>query len=67
VTLDKKAAHVVYCHSGRRSWIAADQMAKASFTDNVDGGAMADLVAAGAPTQSGRVARSRFRRTQEPS
>jgi len=50
-TLDKKAAYLVYCHSGRRSGIAADQMAKAGFTDIVDGGAMADLVAAGAPTQ----------------
>jgi phage shock protein E len=50
-TLDKKGAYLVYCHSGRRSGIAADQMAKAGFTDIVDGGAMADLVAAGAPTQ----------------
>jgi len=50
-TLDKKGAYLVYCHSGRRSGLAADQMAKAGFTDIVDGGAMADLVAAGAPTQ----------------
>jgi rhodanese-related sulfurtransferase len=50
-TLDKKAAYLVYCRSGRRSAIAADEMAKAGFTDIVDGGGMADLVAAGAPTQ----------------
>jgi len=50
-TLDKKAPYLVYCHSGRRSGIAASQMAAAGFTDIVDGGAMADLVAAGAPTQ----------------
>jgi len=50
-TLDKKAAYLVYCRSGRRSALAADQMATAGFTDIVDGGAMADLVAAGAPTE----------------
>lgn len=50
-SLDKKAPYLVYCHSGRRSGVAAAQMASAGFTDIVDGGAMADLVAAGAPTQ----------------
>ena len=50
-TLDKKAAYLVYCRSGRRSAIAADEMAKAGFTDIIDGGGMADLVAAGAPTE----------------
>jgi rhodanese-related sulfurtransferase len=50
-TLDKGAAYLVYCHSGRRSAIAAAQMAAAGFTDIVDGGGMADLVAAGAPTR----------------
>jgi phage shock protein E len=49
--LDKKAPYLVYCHSGRRSGIAATQMATAGFADIVDGGAMADLVAAGARTQ----------------
>jgi rhodanese-related sulfurtransferase len=49
--LDKKAPYLVYCHSGRRSGIASTQMAAAGFTDIVDGGAMADLVAAGAKTQ----------------
>jgi len=50
-SLDKKAAYLVYCRSGRRSAIAANQMAAAGFTDIVDGGGMADLVAAGAPTE----------------
>lgn len=50
-SLDKEAAYLVYCQSGRRSGIAAAQMASAGFTDIVDGGAMADLVAAGAPAQ----------------
>jgi rhodanese-related sulfurtransferase len=49
--LDKKATYLVYCHSGRRSGIAATQMAAAGFAKIVDGGAMADLVAAGAKTQ----------------
>jgi phage shock protein E len=49
--LDKQATYLVYCHSGRRSGIAATQMAAAGFTHIVDGGAMADLVAAGAKTQ----------------
>ena len=50
-TLDKEASYLLYCRSGRRSAIAADKMAKAGFTDIVDGGGMADLVAAGAPTE----------------
>ncbi len=50
-SLDTKAPYLVYCHSGRRSAIAASQMAATGFTDIVDGGAMSDLVAAGAPTQ----------------
>jgi phage shock protein E len=50
-SLDTKTPYLVYCHSGRRSGIAATQMAAAGFTDIVDGGAMADLVAAGAKTQ----------------
>ena len=50
-SLDPNGAYLVYCHSGRRSAIAADQMAAAGFTDIVDGGGMASLIAAGAPTQ----------------
>jgi phage shock protein E len=50
-TLDKGAAYLVYCHSGRRSTLAAEQMAAAGFSDIVDGGAMAALIAAGAPAE----------------
>ena len=49
--LDRNAPYLVYCRSGRRSAIAADQMKQAGFTDVVDAGALTDLVAAGAPTQ----------------
>ena len=49
--LDKKATYLVYCRSGNRSGMAATQMAAAGFTSIVDGGAMADLVAAGAKSQ----------------
>jgi phage shock protein E len=48
--LDKAAPYVVYCRSGRRSALALSQMTAAGFTDVADGGAMADLVAAGAKT-----------------
>jgi phage shock protein E len=46
--LDKSGTYAVYCHSGRRSAIAADQMSQAGFTkiDNLKGG-IADLQAAG--------------------
>jgi len=50
-SLDKTGAYLVYCHSGRRSAIAAQQLAAAGFSDIVDAGAMADLVAAGARIQ----------------
>jgi phage shock protein E len=50
-SLDGTAPVLVYCHSGRRSAIAADQMAAAGFGDIVDAGAMGDLVAAGAPLE----------------
>ena len=49
--LDKKAPYLVYCRSGNRSGTAATQMAAAGFTNIIDGGAMAALVAAGAKTQ----------------
>lgn len=47
-TLDRNATYVVYCHSGRRSSIATDAMAKAGFTHvyNLSGG-FSDLAAAG--------------------
>lgn len=46
--LSKSAAYAVYCHSGRRSALASDQMASAGFTNitNLQGG-IADLQAAG--------------------
>jgi len=50
-TLGRTASYLVYCHSGRRSAIAAQQMAAAGFGDIADGGGMADLVAAGAPVE----------------
>jgi phage shock protein E len=50
-SLDQSAAYLVYCHSGRRSAVAADQMVAAGFSDIVDAGGMADLAAAGAPLE----------------
>lgn len=52
--LPKDATYAVYCRSGRRSALAADQMAQAGFTSvvNLDGG-IADLQAAGAPIVTG--------------
>ena len=50
-TLDKAGKYLVYCHSGRRSGIAAQQMASGGFKDILDGGALAGLIAAGAPAQ----------------
>ncbi len=50
-TLDATAPVLVYCRSGRRSAIAAEQMAAAGFSDIVDAGAIDDLVAAGAPLE----------------
>ena len=47
--LDKNATYAVYCHSGRRSGLATDAMAKAGFTHvyNLQGG-ISDLQSAGA-------------------
>jgi rhodanese-related sulfurtransferase len=50
-SLDKAGKYLVYCRSGSRSAIAAQQMASAGFKYIVDGGAMAALIAAGAPAQ----------------
>jgi rhodanese-related sulfurtransferase len=49
--LDKNAPYLLYCRSGRRSALAADQMKQAGFTDVVDAGGLDGLVAAGAPQQ----------------
>lgn len=48
-TLDKNATYSLYCHSGRRSAIAAEKMEKAGFGKivNLQGG-MVDLLSAGA-------------------
>jgi rhodanese-related sulfurtransferase len=41
--LDKNVEYAVYCHSGRRSGIATEKMAKSGFTkiSNLDGGIQA--------------------------
>jgi phage shock protein E len=46
--LNKSGSYAVYCHSGRRSTLASDQMSSAGFTNitNLQGG-IADLQAAG--------------------
>jgi rhodanese-related sulfurtransferase len=49
--LDKDAAYLLYCRSGRRSAIAAQEMAAAGFTDIVDAGGLEPLAAAGAPIE----------------
>ena len=47
--LDKAGTYALYCHSGRRSALAADQMSQAGFSKviNLKGG-ITDLHAAGA-------------------
>jgi phage shock protein E len=52
--LPKDTTYAVYCRSGRRSAIAADEMSKAGFTSivNLQGG-IADLQSAGAPIVAG--------------
>lgn len=49
--LNKSGSYAVYCHSGRRSALASDQMSTAGFTNitNLQGG-IADLQAAGGST-----------------
>lgn len=47
--LDPATTYVVYCRSGRRSAIAADQMRDAGITV-FDGGALEDMAGAGWPT-----------------
>lgn len=48
-SLDKNASYALYCHSGRRSAIAANKMAEAGFMKiiNLKGG-LVDLLSAGA-------------------
>lgn len=49
--LDPEGSYIVYCRSGRRSALAADQMATVGFTHIVDAGGLADLARAGAPVE----------------
>lgn len=49
--LDAEDAYLVYCRSGRRSALAADQMAEAGFTDIIDAGDLEALAEAGAPIE----------------
>jgi len=49
--LDPDEPYLVYCRSGRRSDLAAQQMAAAGFTDITDAAGLADLARAGAPVE----------------
>jgi rhodanese-related sulfurtransferase len=49
--LDPGQPYLLYCRSGRRSALAAQQMAEAGFTEIVDAGGLADLARAGAPVE----------------
>ena len=49
--LDPAVPYVVYCRSGRRSALAAQQMAAAGFSDITDAAGLADLARAGAPIE----------------
>lgn len=51
--LPKDAAYMVYCHSGRRSALAAQAMSDAGFTDVYDLGGIAAWQAAGLPVVTG--------------
>lgn len=49
--LDPDGSYLLYCRTGRRSDLAAQQMAAAGFTDIVDAAGLADLARAGAPIE----------------
>lgn len=49
--LDPEQPYLVYCRTGRRSEIAATQMAEAGIQDIADGGGILDLARAGAPIE----------------
>ncbi len=51
--LDRGKPYMVYCHSGRRSAIAADAMVAAGFSRVYDVGGIADWMAAGLPVVTG--------------
>lgn len=52
-TLPRDGRYVVYCRSGNRSAAAIAIMRELGFTDLTDGGALDDLLAAGAPAAAG--------------
>lgn len=49
--LDPDASYLVYCRSGRRSDLAAQQMEAIGIKDIADAGGLADLARAGAPVE----------------
>ncbi|MEX1334561.1 MAG: rhodanese-like domain-containing protein [Candidatus Limnocylindrales bacterium] len=49
--LDPDEPYLLYCRTGRRSDLAAQQMAAAGFSDITDGAGLADLARAGAPVE----------------
>ncbi len=49
--LDVDEPYMVYCQSGRRSALAAGQMAEAGIKDIADAGGIVDLARAGAPVE----------------
>ncbi len=49
--LDPDTPYLVYCHSGRRSAVAAKQMADAGIKDIADAGGLPDLARNGAPVE----------------
>ena len=51
--LDPNAPVLVYCHSGRRSALAAQALVQAGFTQVYDMGGLQDWVAAGLPVTTG--------------
>jgi len=49
--LDVEEPYLVYCQSGRRSALAAEQMAEAGINDIADAGGIVELAQAGAPVE----------------
>jgi rhodanese-related sulfurtransferase len=49
--LDPETPYLLYCRTGRRSALAAQQMSEAGFTDLADAGGLVDLARAGAPVE----------------
>jgi phage shock protein E len=49
--LDPDEPYLLYCRSGRRSDLAAQQLAAAGFADITDAAGLADLARAGAPVE----------------